>query len=258
MSEFYVGYAPKMPTALRGFVQRVVIGVGLLAMTIAVVLLSGQMPFAQSTFEFGHSRVFEGMLETEPYPTLLVDRPGDVPSESRYSRYLLVAPGKHGADTLLDGMNGKRVRLQGELIYRGEQTMIEIEPASIQLLANADPGPAEFHSLGEADVTGEIVDSKCYLGVMNPGMGKVHRDCASRCISGGIPPIFVTARGDQFLLLDPGGKPFERDGLREFVAEPISLRGELLERGDSRFLKISLKDLHHTLTTKISESPRQR
>jgi hypothetical protein len=27
-------------------------------------------------------------------------------------------------------------------------------------------------------LTGEIVDSKCYLGVMNPGQGKVHRDCA--------------------------------------------------------------------------------
>ena len=37
---------------------------------------------------------------------------------------------------------------------------------------------------------GEIVDSKRYLGVMNPGNGKVHRDCAVRCLSGGIPPIF--------------------------------------------------------------------
>ena len=38
---------------------------------------------------------------------------------------------------------------------------------------------------------GEIVDSKCYLGVMNPGEGTVHRDCAARCLSGGLPPMLV-------------------------------------------------------------------
>lgn len=90
------------------------------------------------------------------------------------------------------------------------------------------------------------MDSKCYLGVMNPGKGKVHRDCASRCISGGIPPIFVTTAGEQFLLVGPDEQAFQKDALREFIAEPINLRGELLERSDSRFLKIDLAALHHS------------
>jgi hypothetical protein len=210
------------------------------------VLLSGQMPFAKSTFEFGQGRSFEGILETTPYPSLLVDRPGAVESNSKYSRYLLVAPGKHGADKLFEGMNSKRVRLKGQLIYRAGQSMIEVEASSVQTFANADPGPVQFHNLGEVSVTGEIVDSKCYLGVMNPGMGKVHRDCASRCISGGIPPMFVTSSGDQFLLVGPDEQPFQRDVLRKFIAEPIRLQGKLLERGDSRFLKIDLAELHHS------------
>jgi hypothetical protein len=209
------------------------------------VLLSGQMPFAKSTFEFGKARSFEGILETAPYPTLLVNRPGDVGANSEYSRYLLVAPGKHGADVLFEGMDSKRVRIKGELIYREGQTIIEVEPASIEAFEQGGGGPTQFHSLGEVSVVGEIVDSKCYLGVMNPGMGKVHRDCASRCISGGIPPIFVTATGDQFWLVDPDGHSSERDALREFIAEPISLRGELFERGDSKFLKIDPAQLHH-------------
>ena len=33
---------------------------------------------------------------------------------------------------------------------------------------------------------------KCYLGVINPGNGKVHRDCAVRCLSGGVTPVFAT------------------------------------------------------------------
>lgn len=245
MNEFYVGYAPKMPIGLRLLVRRVVFTLGLLVIAVAVVLLSGQMPFAKSTFEFGQDRSFEGMLETNPYPILLVDRPGDGGSNSKYSRYLLVARGKHGADLLFNGMDGKRVRLKGELIYGETQTMVEVEPNSIQTLADAGHRTSQFHSLGEISVTGEIVDSKCYLGVMNPGRGKVHRDCASRCISGGIPPIFITSEDDQLLLLGPDREPFRRDALREFIAEPISLHGELLNRGDSRFLKIDLADLHH-------------
>ena len=245
-NEFYVGYSPKMPTGLRVFVRRVVVGLGLLAITVAIVLLSGQTPFAKSTFEFGQSRSFEGILETTPYPTLLIDRPGDVGSNFKYSRYLLVAPGKHGADTLSEGTDGKRVHLKGQLIYRDGQTMIEVEPASIQAFADMKAGPDEFQHIGEVSVTGEIVDSKCYLGVMNPGMGKVHRDCALRCISGGVPPIFISSAGDQFLLVGPDEKAFPRDALRSFIAEPITLQGELFKRGDSKFLKIDLAGLRHT------------
>src|SRR5215471_20070668 len=196
MNDFYVGYAPKMPIGLRVFVRRVVASLGLLAIAVAMVLVSGQMPFAKSTFEFGQSRSFEGILETTPYPVLLVDRPGATGSNPKYSRYLLVAPGKHGADMLFEGINSKRVHFKGQLTYRAGQTMIEVEPSSVQTLANVEAGPDQFHSLGEVSVTGEIVDSKCYLGVMNPGKGKVHRDCASRCISGGAPPIFVSSAGD--------------------------------------------------------------
>jgi hypothetical protein len=246
MNEFYVGYATTMPIGLRVFVRRVVVTLGLLAITVAMVLLSGQMPFAKSAFEFGQNRTFDGILESTPYPILLVNRPGAIGSNSKYSRYLLVAPGKHGADVLFAGMNTKRLHFKGQLIYRDGQTMIEVEPSSVQTLANVEAGPQQFHSLGEVSVTGEIVDSKCFLGVMNPAVGKVHRDCASRCISGGVPPIFITNAGDQFLLVGSDEKAFPRDALRSFIAEPITLQGELLERGDSKFLKIDPAGLRHS------------
>ncbi len=92
------------------------------------------------------------------------------------------------------------------------------------------------------------MDSKCYLGVMNPGQGKVHRDCAARCLSGGIPPIFVSTSGhEQFLLVGLDGRTLGRDALREFVAEPITIRGELLQQGESQLLRIDARKLRHSL-----------
>ena len=183
---------------------------------------------------------------TRPFPTLLVSRPGEIGQQDKYSRYLLVAPGKHGADALVAGVDGKHVRLQGQLIYREGGTMVEITPGSITVVDTAAADQEAIRDLGTVTLTGEIVDSKCYLGVMNPGQGKVHRDCAARCLSGGIPPIFVTNNGEsQLLLVGTDGSALGRDTLREFVAEPITIRGELLQRGESRLLKIDPRELHH-------------
>ena len=226
MNDFYVGYLPKAPAALARFVRKVIIVLGLLAVTAALVLVVGQMQFANSAFEYGKLSSFEGIVVTRPFPTLLVARPGQVGQQDKYSRYLLVAPGKHGADDLVASFDGKQVRLQGQLIYREGGTMVEITPGSMAVIDNAPTVQATTSDLGTVTVTGEIVDGKCYLGVMNPGQGKVHRDCAARCLSGGIPPIFITTDGhEQFLLVGLDGRALGRDALREFIGEPITIRG---------------------------------
>ena len=205
------------------------------------------MPFASSAFEYGRPRSFEGVVVTQPFPTLLVARPGQVGQQDKYSRYLLVAPGKHGADDLVTGFDGKQVRLQGQLIYREGGTMLEITPSSIAVIDTAPTIQETTRDLGTVTLTGEIVDSKCYLGVMNPGQGKVHRDCAARCLSGGIPPIFITTDGhEQFLLVGLDGLALGRDALREFIGEPITIRGEVLARGDSRLLAMDPRSFRHT------------
>src|SRR5437899_1420391 len=115
--------------------------------------------------------------------------------------------------------------------------MVEIAPGSIAVIDTAPAVQGTTRDLGTVTVTGEIVDSKCYLGVMNPGSGKVHRDCAARCLSGGIPPIFIASDGhEQFLLVSNEGEALGRDSLREFIAEPVTIRGELLQRGHDRLL----------------------
>jgi hypothetical protein len=263
MNDFYVGYLPKAPTTLARFVRKVTIALGLLAVIAAVVLVAGQMPFANSAFEYGKLRSFDGVVVTRPFPTLLVARPGQTGQDDKYSRYLLVAPGKHAADDVLARFDGKQVRLQGQLIYREGETMVEIAPNSIAVTDAAPTVQETNRDLGTVTVTGEIVDSKCYLGVMNPGQGKVHRDCAARCLSGGIPPIFVTTNGrQQLLLVGLDGRVLGRDALRQFIAEPITIRGDLLQQGESRLLRIDARTLHHSAdrieAALVSEPPKQK
>jgi len=253
MSEFYIGYLPKVPAVLAGFLRKVILGLGLLTALVALVLVSAQNPFANSTFEYGKLRSFEGVVVTQPYPILRVARPGEA---AEAEQYLLVAPGKHGAENLMANFAGHQVRLQGQLIHRDGRSMVEVVPSSIQLASSLAAVSEATRDLGPVTATGEIVDSKCYLGVMNPGSGKVHRDCAARCLSGGIPPIFITTadittandtpkgRG-QFVLVGPDGGALGHDSLRDFIAEPITLSAELLQRGDLHFLRIDPKTLRH-------------
>ena len=103
MSEFYIGYLAKAPTTTARFIKKVVAGLAVFALIAALTLVLSQMPFARSIFEFGNWRSFEGVVITTPYPMLLVPRPGS----HEFSQYLLVAPGKHGADSLVAAFDGK-------------------------------------------------------------------------------------------------------------------------------------------------------
>ncbi|MCB9795013.1 MAG: hypothetical protein H6741_20120 [Alphaproteobacteria bacterium] len=231
--EFYVGYLPA-PPGLAAFALRVVGILGLLLLGASLGLVSTQSPFAAAVFEFGQVRHFEGVLTTFPHPMLRVPRPG-----GGESLYYLVAPGKFGVAEQSAALDGHRVGLDGTLIYRSDQTMIELVPESLADLGPA-PGSAAPRPLGTWRLEGEIVDSKCFLGVMNPGNLKPHRACATRCISGGIPPILLVREADglarHLLLVGPEGEAINQEVL-QYVAEPVAIEGEVVQLGDRLVLK---------------------
>jgi len=240
MSEFYVGYQPKAPRRLGRFVGRVAAALIGLSVGVSLVLVSAQSPFADSKFNYLRYTDQEGVLIREPYPTLLT-REGD---------FLIVGPGKHGADSLVQGLNLRRVRLKGSLIHRGQDSMLEILPGSVHPTGGpVDPGPTT--SLGPLTLAGEIVDSKCYLGVMNPGSGKIHRDCAVRCISGGIPPAFIVkdsmGRLRTLLLTGAGGRKLNLEVL-DLVAEPVRISGQLFRSGERLILQAEPSDFRRLPT----------
>ena len=111
-------------------------------------------------------------------------------------------------------------------------------------------------NLGEFDLVGEIADSKCYLDNMNPGNGKVHRDCAVRCLSAGIPPVFATndfnGAPAMLLLTGPNQKRLPKEVVLDHVAHPTQIRGRVTQIGNTLFLEmessaIASRSLRHPL-----------
>lgn len=226
--EFFIGWEPELPRRTAGFLFGVVLGVVALTGLSAGLLAFGQGSFARSSFEFGVPRDFTGRLEHVPYPTLVVERPG-----GQESRWLVTVFGKRGAEPETRALDGHRVEVSGSLIHRGDHTMVEIDPATLRDLGEAR-APALPPPGAEVTLRGEIVDSKCWLGVMKPGNLKPHRACAAACIRGGVPPALVVRdrRGPAryLLLVAADGAPLA-DTLLPFVAEPVAVTGRLQDLG---------------------------
>ena len=239
MNEFYVGYLPKAAVGIARRIRAVVVLLFIFAAITAMVFARVQRTFAPSVFEYGKVGTFEGTIEATPYPILIVRGPGS--TEPKASRYLLVAEGKLGADSEVAAFTGKNVQLRGTKIYRENQMMLVLASGSISPKGGSAQSVPPSQELGAFELSGEIVDSKCYLGVMNPGSGKVHRDCAVRCISGGIPPIFVTNNFNGspaiLLLTDLHQKPLPKETFLKLVAQPIRIHGSVVKIGGTLYLK---------------------
>jgi hypothetical protein len=238
--EFYIGWQEKAPARTARVVRVSVLTlIGLTVMSAALIGLSQQL-IGRSVFEWGKVREFSGVLRATPVPHLVDARGGT------NQFYYLVRPWKFGfAPELAAKFDGQEVTLRGTLIYRDDQQMIEVEGGSVN---RSSLGPAETQrfadsaseSFGEQTFMGEIVDSKCFLGVMNPGQLKPHRACAVRCISGGVPPVLLVRESNgiarYLLLVSRDGKPVNRQVL-ELVAEPLRIHGELVRQGEMLVLR---------------------
>ncbi len=238
--EFYVGYQKQAPTGLSRFVRRAVVLLLVFAAALALGLIAIQSRFEPGVFEYGVVQSIEGVIVEEPHPMLRVERPASEAGRA-VSRVFLAALGKHGAEAEVAGFDGQRVRLEGTLIYREGQSMIEVASGSVGKLGGiARAIRADSTALGIQTLRGEIVDSKCFFGVMKPGRGKPHRACAARCISGGIPPVLrvETEGGDyqHYLLVDQDAAAVN-DRVLEFVAEPVEITGEVVRHDNLLYLE---------------------
>ena len=245
--EFYVGYLPEAPAGIAARARWSVVLLLVLGVAAALLLVSRQQRFDPGVFEYGVRRPLEGVLREKPYPALYVERPGTSDGDVEFSRLDLVSVGKFGAASLVDGLDGRSVRLGGSLIYRQGRTMVEVEDGSIEMLDDralerrAGAWQGNLSDLGLRTLIGEIVDSKCFLGVMKPGRTKPHKACAIRCISGGIPPMLMvedpSGAAEFFLLTGENGQAIHREILG-FVAEPVEISGRVQRQSDVYILEI--------------------
>jgi hypothetical protein len=240
---FYVGYHPTAPEAIARRVRLNVAALALVTAGAAVLLAASQRRADPGIFEYGTVRTLHGQIQALPYPALLVPGTGLTDRGAAYTRYLLVGEGKRGADPLVAGLDGKWVDLRGTRIARPGREMLEVASHGITEAAAGEsslvlPAP---EPLGRLTLRGEIVDSKCWLGVMKPATGNVHRGCAARCLSGGIPPILMTTDDSgavhHYLLTDSTGHQAP-EWFAGMAGRTVEVTGEVMRYGDVDLMRI--------------------
>lgn len=220
---FYIGYLPRAPARLARFVRKAVIATALAVVAIAAGLAVALPYFGNGHFEFGRTRDFAGVMRCGPAPRL----------EAGDADYLLVGAGKLGLAPELCALAGNEIALRGTLIERDGIRLIEVADTPPRASGGASP-EAPAISLGRFTLQGEIVDAKCYFGVMNPGEGQLHRACAVQCLRGGLPAAFVirdrTGAAARLLIADPAGRAMNAR-LLPWAGEAVEAEGEILRQG---------------------------
>lgn len=243
-AEFFVGYLP-VPPGASGFLWRVAAGLAALAALLAVALALAQRPLGSGEYEFGVDRALEGALRLQPVPSLWTVAEAGAGEAPVLRVVPLVGEGKHGIAAEVAALAGGEVRLTGRWIRRSGVELFEVSRG--EALGRAVGPGAGPTPLGPARLAGEIVDSKCWLGVMKPSEGKSHKDCAIRCISGGAPAALVArdGRGGAAVLLLVGedGRPLGPE-LLDVVGEPVEVEGEAFRTGGLALFATSRARVH--------------
>ncbi len=245
--EFYVGYLPWPPGHIR-FLRRIVPLLLLSGVVLGGLVIRNHNNPGVGRWDSDSVETFEGVIDTVPYPMLRVAGPDP---NHPVQTLLLVSEGKFGAQERVKAHLGKAVRVRGTIISRDGQRLLElaggedaVEPLEPTALPDGGLARPPAVSIGQLTLRGEIIDPKCYLGAMKPGEGKPHKECATLCISGGIPPMFITRRPDgsvrYYLLADSAGHA-AGDGILPFVADPVEIDGIVERLADLSIFKIDPK-----------------
>jgi len=238
--DFYIGWMSKAPKSFAKHIKRVLLILFPVALIVAYLLSTSQKKFSTANFEFGKLTEVKGIFYNTPVPMLKV-----FDKNNLSITIPLVGYGKHGAETAIMelekekgvSLNGKEVTLKGTLIYGDGKTLLQVDKNDDPIVNIGAESTVQLQQkdLGTQTIRGEIVDPKCYFGVMKPGEGKVHRDCAIRCILGGIPPVLHVqnekGESNYYLIVGPNGEKIN-EVLQDIVAEPVSIKARVVQQDD--------------------------
>lgn len=101
-------------------------------------------------------------------------------------------------------------------------------------------GAAEAAAPKRVTVSGELVDTWCYVSEIMFSVGTAHHQCAVWCAVGGIPVSIKDANGDVYIILriedeDPVGNP----RVVKFQTHEVTANGDLYERDGVRYLVVT-------------------
>lgn len=239
-SPFFVGYLPT-PAALRGLLLAVcVLFVSGLA-GFGLVLGVAQDDPGEGAFRFDYGRqTVTGVVELTPYPLLRVTQGNDRIAAGH--TLMLAGGGKTNVESRAIPLEGRLAQVSGVLLERGSLDMIQLRGGRNGIsAAEGDVPEVETTQLGRWKLAGEICDGKCLAGAMRPGRGLAHKACANLCLLGKVPPVFVSTQpvdGSEFLLITGPEGGHLPESAYHYVAQYISLEGEVERRGDLLVLRM--------------------
>jgi hypothetical protein len=251
--EFYVGYHSVAPNDTAVLIRKLLTGGLFIMIVLCALLVMKQKRFSSNTFNYGELTTLEGYLSKFPVPHLRMPVGKDSNGSECYQKILLVGSGKQGAQkwiSELEQIHGTvpagKVAIVGNLIYGEGKAWMQVDNAGCLKIINKVPldfGQESPVVSQRVNITGEIVDPKCYFGVMKPGEGKVHRSCAARCIAGGIPPVFHSDDGEFYLLTMDNNLAIVYERIAPLIGERISFNAEEDLVDDWKILKVNQSTL---------------
>jgi len=259
--EFYVGYLPEAPKKTNSFVKKIIAIMGVSICVVGLFLALYQKKFSQSTFEYGINSTVEGYYFEKPVPHLAVPLGAGVNGKEVLQNVMLVGFGKAGAMNVMDriqeiegkSLAGAKIELNGFLIYDKGKALLQVteeDNKNLVFLGGAIRASQSFQDSSSRTVSGEIVDPKCYFGVMKPGEGKAHRSCAIRCLAGGIPAVLHdTNKEEYFLLVNELWEPLN-DNVTSIIGDQITVTGKEVTWNDWKILEVNTKELRTIIANK--------
>lgn len=102
-------------------------------------------------------------------------------------------------------------------------------------------GGAEAKTGGKRiKVSGEIVDTWCYISEIMYSQGTAHHQCAIWCAVGGIPVSIKDAKGDVFIILRIEEEdPVDNPRVIKIQTHHITVDGDLYERDGVKYLIVT-------------------
>lgn len=97
---------------------------------------------------------------------------------------------------------------------------------------------APANATGKTTVTGEVIDSWCYLTEIMYPLGTAHHQCAVWCAAGGIPVGILDDAGRAYILLgfDGGESSVADPQAMELQTHRVTVEGEVVERDGMTYL----------------------
>ena len=244
--EFFVGWSGQLGSATR----RAILPAGLAALfgIPALGAMLGRkvddpagpdfasLPSGAALADLPIGMTATGLLLRGPYP--LLHLPGDS-NRPRGRTLFLSGDGKRGPDGITPEMYGHLIAVDGFVLRRGALEMLVTSTPPRLVDAPAPPAPAA-EALGRWRVTGEICDGKCGAGAMRPGIGLAHRACATLCLDGDLPAVFVPSgpiADHPFLLLADRAGNSPMPAFRDLIGRRVTLEGEVERFGDLPILR---------------------